>query len=94
MWIGDTATTSGRTGPAQPTPTATGPGPIELALGEPVERGEQPVGLQPEVDVGIVTIEQLAFHGHQARSQLRIADVDRQDDIAGVTQLGVPSRSD
>ena len=56
--------------------------PLELRLGDVVERGEQRVGLEPEVDVDVVAVEELALHRHQSRGQLGVADVDRQDDVA------------
>ena len=51
---------------------------LELRLSDRVERGEQRVGLEPEVDVDIVAVEQLALHRHQSGRQLGVADVERQ----------------
>ena len=66
--------------------------PLELRLGDAVERGEQRVGFQSEVDVDVVAVEELALHRHQSGRQLGVTDVDRQYDVAGLSQLGGPSR--
>ena len=63
------------------------PGALQLRLGDRVERGEQRLGVHPEVDVDIVAIEQLTLHRHQAGRQLGVADVDRQNDVTCLTHL-------
>ena len=68
-------------------------GPFQLRLRNRVEGREQCIGLQSEVNVDVVAIEQLALHRHQACSHLGVTDVDRQDDVARVSQLDEPSRS-
>ena len=62
--------------------------PLELTLRDRVERSEECFRVQAEVDVDVLTIEELTLQRHQPCRELDVADVNRQHDVASLTHLG------